>query len=605
MTYTGTYGTNGFYVDFRDNTSTTTLGYDYSGNNNTWTANNISLTAGATYDSMLDVPTPWVGYSATTDTSAVTRGNYATLNPVNTAVTLSSGNLDIASLSNSVYATMQVTSGKWYWEYTINGGSNYNYFIGVSNSTGSSYAAMGMCNGGNSPNAFNVATSTNGTVTQPTGSRPAQPATIGIKLDIDAGSIEFYINGTLNGSVTGITNWPSGNFWTPYLSSYTSTFGYQAIIANFGQRPFSQSVPSGFKALCTTNLPEPTIKNGAQYMAASRYTGNGTTQSIVNSGNNTTATTFQPDLVWIKSRSAAYNNYLYDFNRGTGTGASLVSNSTGAEGDNYLNANLTALNSTGFSVGTTFSTNQLNASSATFVAWQWKANGSTVSNSNGTRTSQVNANTTAGFSIATYSGSGANATVGHGLGVAPSMIIVKNRGDATTDWFVYHNVVGNTSHLSLNTTAASTSSATAWNNTSPTSSVFTIGTNNAVNRSGYSHVAYCFAAVAGYSAFGSYTGNGSTDGPFVYCGFRPRYVIFKASSTTGDWPIADSSRDTYNVMPDVLFADLSNAENNTYGVDFLSNGFKLRSTAGNTNSSGVTYIYMAFAENPFKYSNAR
>jgi len=194
---------------------------------------------------MTDVPT----------LTSSTVANYCTLNPLSTTATLSDGNLNVASLGNSyVYTTQQITSGKWYWEFTTNGGSNYNYFVGVMSTDLASYAYLGMCNGGNSPNIFATGKSTNGTANQPTGSRPAQPAAIGVKLDVAGGSVEFVINGTVNGSIIGITNWPTGQFLFPFFSNYTSTFGYQPLSANFGQQPFVNALPSGYLALNTFNL---------------------------------------------------------------------------------------------------------------------------------------------------------------------------------------------------------------------------------------------------------------------------------------------------------------------------------------------------------------
>lgn len=245
ITYGGSYGNNGFRLPFTNNASTTTLGLDFSPQGNNWTTNNISVTAGVTYDSMTDVPT----------LTSATAANFATLNPLIPSSALTNGNLNVPSLSFNATATQQVGSGKWYCEFTLNGGSSYNYFLGVyTPDLSTSYLAMGLCNGGNSPNIFSCNTNTNGTVTQPTGSRPTQPAVIGIKLDIGAGSIEFLVNGTVNGSITGVTNWQSGKDWVFFASNYTSTFGYQPLSANFGQQPFVNALPTGFLALNTFNL---------------------------------------------------------------------------------------------------------------------------------------------------------------------------------------------------------------------------------------------------------------------------------------------------------------------------------------------------------------
>jgi hypothetical protein len=327
-------------------------------------------------------------------------------------------------------------------------------------------------------------------------------------------------------------------------------------------------------------------------MAATLYTGTGAAGlSVTNAGS------MQPDLVWVKRRDTTGNNNLmgsYEAN------TFLVSNLTNAEAPVSF-----SFDANGFSTNTT--NVNWNASGGTYVAWQWNAGGSTVTNTDGTISAQVRANPTAGFSVVTYTGTGANATVGHGLGVAPSLVITKSRNDATYGWATYHTSVGAGACLFLNTTGASNAGANIWNNTSPTSSVFSIGTDAYANFNTKTYVAYCFAAVAGYSAFGSYTGNGSADGPFVFTGFRPRFVMWKSSSNAGtEWAMYDTSRSTYNVMGEYLLANQSSAGASNSGVDFLSNGFKLKlAGGGSTNASGYTYIYMAFAENPFKLSLAR
>jgi hypothetical protein len=339
-------------------------------------------------------------------------------------------------------------------------------------------------------------------------------------------------------------------------------------------------------------LPTPTIgattaTQAGKYFGATPYSGTSATQAIVNDG-------FQPDLIWLKARNAVGDNGLYDSIRGISL--RLVSNNTNAE----ASVPLDSFNSNGFST-----TSNYNNSGQTLVAWQWRASNTTaVSNTAGTITSQVSANTTSGFSVVTFTTpASGTATVGHGLGVAPSMIIQKIRTLSGAGWFVYHSALGNTQTIQLESTGASTVAPTIWNNTSPTSSVWTIG--NGWEGS-YSTVAYCFAPVAGYSAFGSYTGNASADGTFVYTGFRPAYVMLKMSSGIENWIILDSSRGTYNVNKPYLLANSSATEASLYNVmDFTSNGFKLRDSDASWNGSGATYIYMAFASNPFKYSLAR
>ena len=336
-----------------------------------------------------------------------------------------------------------------------------------------------------------------------------------------------------------------------------------------------------------------TIPNGAQYMNATTYTGTGSALTVTNGA---AGASFQPDLVWSKDRSVARSNQLVDSVRGVGN--YLVSNDTLAEA---FSANvLTSFNSNGYSVGTSTG---WNGNGETYVGWQWKAGGTAVSNTAGTITSSVSANTTSGFSVVTYTGTGAAGTVGHGLGVAPSLVIYKRRS-AADDWYVYHTSTGTGNYLVLNTTAASTANSSIFNNTAPTSTVFSVG--SSTSGSGQTNVAYCWAPIAGYSAFGSYTGNGSADGPFIYTGFRPRFIMIKRTDTAGaSWHIFDSSINLYNAATQNLYPNGANAETANNTQDLLSNGFKCRSTDTDTNASGGTYIYAAFAENPFKYANGR
>jgi hypothetical protein len=337
-------------------------------------------------------------------------------------------------------------------------------------------------------------------------------------------------------------------------------------------------------------------------MAATLYTGTGASLTVANTVG---STSFQPDWVWAKSRSAATDHALYDSVRGVQK--QIESNSTGAE--TTETTGLTAFGSTGFTVGALA---QMNTSAATYVAWQWKAGTTSASNTNGSITSTVSVGATQGFSVVTYTGNGtAGATVGHGLGVAPNMIILKPRlASADDNWKVYHSSIGPTGALFLNVTSGTSTSNVYWNNTAPTSSVFTVSSSasvNYTNQSTITYVAYCFAAVAGYSAFGSYTGNGATDGPFVYTGFRPRFILVKSSSGAFDWHITDTSRSTYNQADTVLFPNSSAAESSGggYYYDLLSNGFKCRNLGSATNGSGAIYIFAAFAESPFRNALAR
>jgi hypothetical protein len=588
--YTGTYGTNGFYLKFDNLTSTSTLGNDSSGNSNTWTVNNISLTSGSTYDSMKDVPT-------LTDADTA---NYAVLNAVNTGRALSNGNLNYAGAASGIsLGTIAVSSGKWYWETVLTGAGGSMTGIATATTVGSlSYV-------GANTNSYGYYTSgekyTNGSGSA-YGASWTTNDVIGVALDMDAGTLTFYKNNASQGTAYSSL---TGSFVPAVGNNSTNDVGF----VNFGQRPFAYTPPSGFKALNTYNLPDSTIVAGNKVMDALTYAGASGTQTV--SGLN-----FQPDLVWVKVRSAGVSHGLFDSVRGYGSSKGLASNLTQAEGSvssqyGYVSTNT----SSGFTLaaGTDGSLPNwaVNQSGETYVGWCWKANGSGSSNTSGSITSTVSVNASAGFSIVTYTGTGSAATVGHGLGVAPKMIIVKSRDQGTTgytgNWYVYHasnTAAPETDYLLLNTTAA-TADDTFWNDTAPTSTVFSIGALSGTNDSSDKFVAYCFAEVAGYSAFGSYTGNGSTDGTFVYTGFRPKLIITKASSTTGNWNIIDTARNTTNVIGELLYADASDAGATYTLADSLSNGFKLRNSGGNINNSGTTFIYIAFAENPFKYSLAR
>jgi hypothetical protein len=316
--------------------------------------------------------------------------------------------------------------------------------------------------------------------------------------------------------------------------------------------------------------------------------------------------------VWIKERNGAADHGLYDAVRGVQK--QMESNTITAESTETTG--LTAFGTDGFTVGALA---QLNTNTDTYVAWNWNAGGSNQTISVGqyatspanvpSIASTVSANTTAGFSVLTYNPGNTSGTIGHGLGVAPQFIIVRSRTNSGGDpWGVYHVSLGNTKYLRLNTTDAEATLSTVWNNTSPTSTVVSIGTSDIVSSADTSFIMYCFAPVAGYSAFGSYTGNGSTDGPFVYLGFRPRFIMIKESSSTGSWSMLDTARSPSNAAGTntTLWANLTDAEGGAAAaLDILSNGFKIRDTDSDKNTNAQTYIYAAFAEFPFKYSLAR
>jgi hypothetical protein len=336
------------------------------------------------------------------------------------------------------------------------------------------------------------------------------------------------------------------------------------------------------------------INKPSDYFNTKLYTGNATNPTTIS------GIGFQPDWVWTKLRAGGTEGHrLCDSVRGATK--DLLTNTTSAELTNTIG--LKSFNSDGYVIG---NSNGYNFNSATFVSWNWLASNGTASNTDGSITSTVSANTTSGFSIVSYTGTGSNATIGHGIDT-PKMIIVKNIS-VTKNWCVYHHSIGNAKIMKLNETDAETANTTTFNSTSPNSSVFTVGTSSLTNSSGENFIAYCFAEKKGFSKFGSYTGNGNADGPFIYTGFKPAFVIIKMSGAVGNWVMLDNKRSDVpnaNVNDQVLYANASDAElsSATRAIDTLSNGFKVRGSGGNINTSGGAYIYMAFAENPLVGTN--
>lgn len=565
--YTGTYGTNGFYLPFTDNSALTTssnvgLGKDFSGNGNYWTTNNISLTAGATYDSFTDVPT----------LTGPTASNFATLNPLlSTGSTFANGNLQVTTpvAGNGLsVGTVAVSSGKYYWEVTYtNQAGGAMLGVALADTTGITYVgetanSYGYYNG----SGFKYNSSTSSAY----GATYTVNDVIGVALDLIAGTLTFYINNVSQGvAFSGL----SGSF-VPAISDGTGGAG-SVFTVNFGQQPFAYTPPTGFLCLNTFNLPDPVIKKPNQFFDVSLITGTGSPMSVVNSG------AMQPDLLWLKTRSIVDNHYLTDSVRGSTN--NLFSNLTNAE-TTYANF-VTSYNSNGFTLGTTNF-----GSGVTATAWQWKKGA------------------TPGFDVVAYTGNAANRTISHALGVAPKLMIIKDR-TAVNSWWVWHQALAATDYLALNTMAATATVATLWNSTAPTSAGFSLGVSSEGNTSGDNYIAYLWSEVPGFSKFGSYTGNGSADGPFVYCGFRPKFVMVKRTDSTSDWLIYDVARSTYNAMDSLLFPDSSAAEANGNGnyIDVVSAGFKIRVSSAQPalNASSGTYIYAAFAEAPTKFANAR
>ena len=592
--YSGSYGTNGFYLNFSDNSNTTaaTLGKDYSGNGNNWTPNNFSVTAGAGNDSLVDSPT---SYGTDTGVGGTVRGNYCTMNPLknNSNNVLSNGNLTVVNSASSTSLSFGTIgypkSDKYYFEALASANAGTTAIqIGIASTnhettnTGSKrywYLESGGLY-------------EDGTLIQTVSSFTAGDV-IACAYNGDANTVTWYKNNTQQGTAVSVS---TSYDYVPLLGIYKGQWD-----VNFGQRPFAYTAPSGFKALCTQNLPTPTIGTTTAtqanlYFTPTLFTGTGSSRVIT--------TGMQSDFIWTKSRSQANDNMFFDVVRGISR--AVRSNSTGAESYD-AGYYVTSFNSDGYNIGG--SDGALNNNGQTYVSWTWKANGTGSTNTAGSITSTVSANTTSGFSIVTYTGTGSAATVGHGLGVAPSMIICKGRSVGGNYWQTQHSALGATKALFLNTTDAAFTNAAYWNNTAPTSTVFSLGGNTDANGNGTTYVAYCFAEIAGYSKFGSYTGNGSADGPFVFTNMRPAFLMIKRTDTAGfPWVIIDATRNPNNALNLELYPNTSGAEGNggtTYIEDFLSNGFKIRQTDGTWNASGGTYIYMAIAQNPFKYSLAR
>ena len=582
------YGTNGFYLKFDDNSNNTaaTIGKDSSGNGNNWTPNGIVVG-----DAVKDTPT----------------NNFCTLNPLNQnknrgQASISRANLRMtSSTGNRGFTTGTMKAqGKFYFEVLNKSNSG---FVGISEIDRGTHQSLDFYQG--TPRI-------DGSAINPGTGQFSSGDIMGVKVDIDAKSIEFFRNGSSVYSTTYTTD-------AEYFPFIEDTSGGRSTdaIANFGQDSsfdgektaqgntdangkgdFYYSVPSGYKALCSANQPDPTIKLPNKHFAAFTYTGTGSSGDVVNITNSNVD--FTPDWVWVKTRNVTNDHILSDAVRGGNK--YLVSSEAYAEQTNTQK--IRAFIQNGFESGTDGDTNW--SGGRPFVAWNWNAGGSTVSNSDGSRTSSVRANPTAGFSIVTYTGNGSSgATVGHGLGVAPQVIFVKTR--TTGDhWAVYHHKLGNTKIVYLNLTNSPATSSGYWNNTTPSSSVFTLGNDNKTNKSGDNYVAYCFNDVESFSKFGEYSGNNANDGTYVHLNFRPAFLMVKRTDSTRDWIIYDSARSTTNTIDDFLEANYASAEqtSSSRSVDFLSNGFKFRNNSGDMNGSG-TYLYFAWAESPFKNANAR
>ena len=564
----------------------------------------VDNTFASNNDSLFDSPTN--GTQTDTGAGGEVSGGYATFNPLNTSTyTFANGNLDSTGYAptNQMTSTIGVSSGKWYAEFVVSGsGGISNTMIGISRgeeayypgqlSTSYGYiAGTGQLYNNGSASSY-ASTYTYGDV-------------IGVALDMDAGTLTYYKNGSSLGQAA------SGLSGTYFFACRGSSGVGDVVTANFGQRPFAyQNVgvnrPSAdFKALCTANLPTPDIEDGSTAFDVVTWTGDSNT----NSTRSFSSLSFSPEFVWMKDRSQANQHTLYDIVRGPSNGTTskaLMSNSAGAEGslnDDSTYGYLSSFDTNGFSVWRGTDGAYTNRTGNGYVAWTWDGGSSTVSNTDGSISSQVRANTDAGFSIVTWSSTTGTAhTFGHGLGVAPKFLIVKRRS-ATGSWMIGHDSLGWTTKLAFDTSAQAGADGGYWSNTAPTSTVVSIG--DASNIGG-DNVAYCWAPVEGYSAFGSYTGNGLPDGPFVYTGHRSRWIMVKRTDFAIDWIVIDTARSDYNQAKAELYPNAAAAEGTNGGpVDINSNGFKVRTNSSSWNASGGTYIFASFAESPFKTARAR
>ena len=604
------YGTNGFYLDFSDNTSTTTLGIDKSPNGNDFTPEDV-----ATSDSVKDTPT---------NAFAILNANvYADSN-------FEQGSLyfDAADTHKTAYSTIAVNSGKWYWEAkAIAGGTKFTYGVSdVKNITAGQVSGSnrllavssgspsdGSYSQGDAVSIYNSKLYKNGSVvTESYQTNPSIGDIIGVALDVDAGKVWFARNGTwINGSATASTTLnlanhdttvTTGETYVPAISgesvdwqlnfgqddSFSGTSTSQGNEDENGLGSFYYAVPSGFKSLCSKNLlPNvPSIVRPQKYFECVTYTGDGASNKKIS------GLEFKPDMVWTKRRNSSDDHFVFDSVRGASTSRLKISSNIVQDG-NFGSIN--SFNHDGFDVGANVATN---ADTVTYVAWCWKGGGTAVSNSDGSITSSISANQESGFSIVTYTGTGSAATIGHGLGKAPKLIWVKNR-TTEQDWFVNNGMIFNDygKYYKLNASSSSNASDTnVFPNTAPTSTVFSVGGDNAVNGSGDTYVAYVWSEIPGFSQFGYWTGNGNANGPYIHTGFTPRMIIYRKKSDE-NWHIMDTQRDSMNPNTQGLDPNLNSSEANdsNLSLDFLSHGFKVRSSHSTANTSGTQYFYYAWA----------
>lgn len=509
------------------------------------------------------------GFSTTDQTTDTPTNNYCVFNYLDSfnSPTFSEGNtkINVTNAERYGYGTVPAITGKWVWEIT------YNSFVTTDAATYGIVKVDGdMTSGANYLYYTSNGEYWNGSSSSAYGASFTSGDRIRVEVNYDSGQIEFF----KNNASQGVKSFTVGSAaWVP-MTAHLSGSGSSIHTFETGAKGFVDTPTSGFVALSTQNLPEPEIKIPGNYFKALNYVGDGAASHAI------TGVGFQPDLTWIKNRDNAYSHPVCDAVRGAGE--VLYTNNTNAE----ITATtvLSSFGSDGFTVGTSAGSNE---NLSNHISWNWKESA------------------LAGFDIVSYVGTAANKTVNHGLGVTPEMMIIKGRDDGVQGWAVWHNDFSATQVIDLHDTGAVRTSTSVWNSVLPNSAAFYIGNNSQVNIDAQNYIAYLFASVEGFSKFDSYTGNGSTDGPFINLGFRPAYLLIKRTDVANNWEIHDTARAPYNASDTVLQANSSNAEVVADRLDFVSNGFKIRTVSSDLNASGGTYIYAAFAEYPFKYANAR
>ena len=588
--YTGTYDNDeGFHLEFKDASSASALGTDTSGKGHNFSSSNFSVSTNVWHmnnsgsahsDSSTDSPT----------------NDFCTLNPIDKDSNISiltEGNLRANTNSSGwcgLKGTMAVSSGKWYYEFKT---SNNNIFCGwcsddLDTTNGNPQDDNGLMSQGSlvfcDDGRYHL--DTGGSGNRVSYSTSIGSDVLGCAIDLDNNTAQFYKNGSGQGVINISSSKLATKFVHPYLIIYGSGGTYRV---NYGQKAFAYTPPAGYKAWSSNNkvnLNTPIILNPQKHFDILTYTGNGSSPRTIG------GLEFTPDFVWLKDRSSANWHRLQ--NSVVGANKLMYSNSSNEEATNENNGHIDAFTDDGFIVDD-YNGGAVNTNSNNYITWCWKAGGAAVTNNDGAIASSVSVNTEAGFSMVGFqpTAQGTTVTIGHGLGVTPDWILVKSRG-SSANWDVFHSSLGSSKKLYLNSNGDQIDSG-AWGSTDPTSSVFSYNPGNQHNNN---HIAYCWSEVPGYSKFGKYTGNGSSDGVFIHLGFRARWFMWKIASDDGGWGIIDTARDTYNVSGKQLGPDDSDPEASYTVLDFTSTGIKMRNTFGDTNVSGGKFIYMAFAEQP-------